>query len=62
MDLTLSKGRYSKGKFKPGDIHKSMGPDGMYSHVLRSSPMPLQVQFNYLWNVMVTGEGPKEAA
>lgn len=60
-DLHLSKGRCSQGKFKPVDIHKPMGPDGMYPQMLRSWPMPLQSQLNYLWKVMAIGEGQEES-
>ena len=43
------------------DIHKSVGPDGVYLRVLRSWPTPLQIQLNYLWKVMAIGGGQEES-
>lgn len=38
-----------------------MGPDGMYSQVLISWPMLLQIQHNYLWKVMAIRGGQEES-
>lgn len=61
VDLHISKGRYTQGKFKPWDIHKSMGFDEMYPSLLKSWPMSLKISLNYLWKVMARGVGQEES-